>query len=183
MEFIKTSIDGLVQIIPKVFNDSRGWFYEFYKSSKFEAITGGLEFRQDNISFSKQNVLRGLHLQLEPSSQAKIVTVIRGRVLDVVVDTRKGSPTFGKTFQLELNSTIKNMLFIPKGMAHGFSALEDSHFLYQCSNEYDPTTETGIIWNDPDLNIDWKIQHPILSEKDKQLPTFKALLEKSVISR
>ena len=182
MEFIETSIDGLVQIIPTVYNDSRGWFYELFKASKFQAITGGLEFRQDNISFSKKNVIRGLHLQLDPSSQAKIATVISGRVLDVVVDTRKDSPTFGKTFQVELNSSIKNILFIPKGMAHGFSALEDSYFLYQCSNEYDPATETGIIWNDPDLNIDWQVQHPILSEKDKQLPTFKALLQKSVIS-
>lgn len=183
MEIIETGIEGLVQIIPKIFSDSRGWFYELYKSSKFKAATGGIEFHQDNISFSAKNVLRGLHLQLEPSSQAKLVTVISGQILDVVVDTRTGSPTFGKTYQVELNGTIKNMLFIPEGLAHGFSAMEDSCFLYKCSNEYDQATETGIIWNDPDLNIDWKVQNPILSEKDKQLPTFKALLQKSVISR
>jgi len=183
MEIIETGIEGLVQIIPKIFNDSRGWFFELYRSSKFKAVTGGLEFHQDNISFSSKNVLRGLHLQLEPYSQAKLVMVISGKILDVVVDTRMGSPTFGKTFQVELNSTIKNLLYIPKGLAHGFSAMEESYFIYKCSNEYNPATETGIIWNDPDLNIDWKVQNPILSEKDKQLPTFKALLQKSVISR
>jgi len=183
MEILKTNIEGLIQIVPVVFHDSRGWFFEFFKSSKFQAVTGGHSFSQDNISFSTPNVLRGLHLQIAPSEQAKLVMVITGRVLDVVVDLRKGSPTFGKTFQVELNGQSKNMLYIPEGFAHGFAALEESCFLYKCSTEYNPKNETGIIWNDPDLNIDWKIRNPIVSDKDKQLPTLKELLVKSVISQ
>jgi len=183
MEILQTGIEGLVQIIPPAYSDPRGWFFEFYKSSRIKVITGQSEFLQDNISFSKKNVLRGLHLQLNQSAQAKLVTVISGRVLDVVVDLRANSPTFGKTYQLELNSSIKNILYVPEGFAHGFAAMEESFFLYKCSREYDPANETGIVWNDPTLNIDWKVSNPNLSEKDKQLPTFKELLEKSVISR
>lgn len=183
MEIIQTGIEGLIQIIPKVYNDQRGWFFELFKASHLKEITGGHNFRQDNISFSAKNVLRGLHLQLGTAAQAKLVCVIHGRVLDVVVDTRQGSATFGKTFQVELSGNSKNMLFVPEGFAHGFSALEDSTFFYKCSHEYDPAKETGIIWNDPALNIDWKVSKPSLSEKDKQLPAFKELLAKSVISR
>lgn len=183
MEILNTGIEGLAQLIPPTYHDSRGWFFEFYKSSRFKDITGGLDFLQDNISFSKKNVLRGLHLQLDPSAQAKLVTVISGRVLDVVVDMRSNSPTFGKSFQLELNSETKNMLFVPEGFAHGFSALEESIFVYKCSKEYNSAYETGIVWNDPDLNIDWKITNPILSDKDRQLPTFRELTEKSLNSR
>ena len=178
MEIFKSGIEGLVQILPPIYNDARGWFFEFFKSSQLKTITGGQKFLQDNISFSNKNVLRGLHLQLPPSAQAKLVTVISGRVLDVVVDMRKGSPTFGQSYQLELNSQIKNVLFIPEGFAHGFSTLEESIFLYKCSNEYDASNETGIVWNDPSLNIDWQIKNPIMSEKDKQLPTLSQLLEK-----
>lgn len=183
MEILETGINGLVQIIPDAYHDPRGWFYEFFKSSRFQPITNGVEFRQDNISFSKRNVIRGLHLQVEPAPQAKLVTVILGKVLDVVVDLRKGSPTFGKSFQLELDSITRNMLFIPVGFAHGFAALEESHFLYKCSHEYNPKYETGIVWNDTHMNIDWQVTNPIVSDKDKQLPTFNELLLNSVISR
>lgn len=120
---------------------------------------------------------------MAPAQQAKIVTVITGKVLDVVVDLRSGSSTFGKTYQVELSGEVRNQLIIPAGFAHGFSTLEDAHFLYKCSKEYDPNYETGIIWNDADLNIDWQVSEPILSPKDKQLPTLRELLEKSVISR
>jgi dTDP-4-dehydrorhamnose 3,5-epimerase len=183
MEIQQTGIEGLIHIIPKVYNDSRGWFFELSKSSSLQAITRGIEFKQDNLSFSHKNVLRGLHLQLGSSAQAKLVTIISGRVLDVVVDTRKGSPTFGKTYKVELNSALKNILYVPEGFAHGFAALEDSTFFYKCSREYDPANETGIVWNDPELNIDWPLSNPTLSDKDKQLPTFRDLLLKSVISR
>ena len=183
MEIIKTGIDGLIQIIPDVYHDSRGWFFELFKSARFRELTNNQTFFQDNISFSKKNVLRGLHLQIEPSAQAKLVAVIHGKVLDVVVDLRHGSSTFGKIFQLELDSEKKNMLYVPEGFAHGFAALEDSYFLYKCSNEYNPKCETGIKWNDPELDIDWRITNPIISDKDNVLPSFKDLIGKSVISR
>jgi dTDP-4-dehydrorhamnose 3,5-epimerase len=183
MKILETGIDGLVQVVPPVYGDHRGHFIEFYKSSKLQFLTGGTTYLQDNISFSKKNVLRGLHLQLAPAQQAKIVTVITGKVLDVVVDLRTGSSTFGKTYQVELSAELRNQLIIPAGFAHGFSTLADAHFLYKCSKEYNPTCETGIIWNDLDLNIDWQVSEPILSDKDNQLPTLRELLGKSVISR
>ena len=183
MEVIQTGISGLVQIIPKVYYDNRGWFQELYKASAYNSLVGNLDFLQDNISFSNKGVLRGLHLQAGPSGQAKLVTVLTGKVLDVVVDLRTGSATFGKTYSLELSAALRNMLFVPAGFAHGFSAMEDSTFLYKCSREYDPTNETGIIWNDVDLSIDWKNDSPAISEKDSALPTFQDLLRKSVISQ
>ena len=183
MEIVQTSIHGLIQIIPKIHQDRRGWFIELHKSSQFQEICGNTQFVQDNLSFSNKNVLRGLHLQLGQSAQAKLVMVLSGNVLDVVVDLRKGSPTFGKHYQLELNSQLMNMLFVPEGFAHGFSAIDDSIFLYKCSTEYDPSNESGILWDDKTLNIDWKNPNPIVSDKDRQLPTFKDLLQKSVISQ
>jgi dTDP-4-dehydrorhamnose 3,5-epimerase len=182
MDIVKTGINGLIEIKPKIYQDQRGWFQELYKDSVFKNICGDTQFVQDNLSFSKKGVLRGLHLQTGLSGQAKLVTVISGKVLDVVVDLRKGSKTFGHSFQLELDGISRNMLYVPEGFAHGFSAIEDSLFLYKCSNEYDPTNETGIIWNDGDLNINWKNDNPVVSEKDIVLPTFKDLLRKSVIS-
>lgn len=183
MKIIETGIEGLIQVVPNVHKDHRGYFGEFYKSSRYQEITGGLKFDQDNFSFSRKNVVRGLHLQTAPAQQAKIVTVIVGRVLDVAVDVRPGSKTFGKVYQVELSGELNNQLIVPAGFAHGFSALEDSYFLYKCSNEYNPTCETGIIWNDPDLNINWRVTDPLISDKDKQLPTIQDLLRKSVISR
>jgi dTDP-4-dehydrorhamnose 3,5-epimerase len=183
MEILTTGIDGLVEIIPPYYSDKRGWFLELFRSSRLEPIVGDLEFPQDNLSFSEKNVLRGLHLQRAQSAQAKLVTVISGRVLDVVVDLRKGSTTFGKTYQLELDSAKKNILFVPAGFAHGFAALEESIFFYKCSKEYDPSLEAGIAWNDPDLKIDWRVTDPKISDKDKQLPTYRELLDRSFISK
>lgn len=182
MEIKPTHIKGLVEIIPKVFPDPRGWFFEFFKDVAFQEIDASVKFVQENISFSKKGVIRGLHLQLPPFAQAKLVTVIKGKVLDVVVDMRKGSATFGSTFTCILDSEKHNMLYVPEGFAHGFSALEDSYFFYKCSNTYSPQHESGILWNDPKLNIDWKIDNPIISEKDQRLPTMEELLVKSVIS-
>ena len=183
MEIIETGIEGLIQVIPKIYTDQRGYFVEFFKKSIFSHLTNGLQFNQDNLSFSKENVLRGLHLQLEPNAQAKIVSVISGKVLDVAVDLRPGSKTFGKSYQVVLSGELKNQLIIPAGFAHGFSAITDTYFLYKCSSEYNPAAEVGVIWNDPDLNIDWKNISPIISDKDKLHPTLRELLRNSIISR
>lgn len=182
MELRNTGIQGLVEITPKVFPDSRGWFFEFYKDISFREIDPDIKFVQENVSFSKKGVIRGLHLQLSPFAQAKLVTVIKGKVLDVVVDLRKGSPSFGKVFSLILDSEQHNMLYVPEGFAHGFSALEDTYFFYKCSNTYSPQHETGIVWNDQKLSIDWMLTNPTLSEKDRRLPTLEELMVKSVIS-
>lgn len=181
MEIKPTPIIGLFEITPKVFPDSRGWFYELYKEAAFAAIDP-TAFVQENLSFSKKGVIRGLHLQLSPFRQAKIVTVIKGKVLDVVVDLRSGSSTFGDVYKCILDGERHNMLMVPEGFAHGFSALEDSYFFYKCSSVYNPPSETGIRWDDAQLKIDWQVSNPILSEKDKHLPSLEDLLIKSVIS-
>lgn len=183
MQIIQTGIEGLVEIIPAVFNDDRGWFFEFYKADRF--ISNGItyNFVQENQSFSKKGVIRGLHMQLEPHAQAKLVSVISGKVLDVVADLRAGSKTFGKVYYCELDAARHNMLMVPEGFAHGFAALEDSIFFYKCSNLYNKESETGVAWNDPELKIDWRVSNPIISEKDRILPTLDELLRKSVISR
>jgi dTDP-4-dehydrorhamnose 3,5-epimerase len=183
MQIIQTGIEGLVEIIPAVFNDDRGWFFEFYKADRF--INNGItyNFVQENQSFSKKGVVRGLHMQLEPHAQAKLVSVISGKVLDVVADLRAGSKTFGKVYYCELDAVRHNMLMVPEGFAHGFAALEDSIFFYKCSNLYNKESETGVVWNDPQLKIDWRVSNPIISEKDRILPTLDELLRKSVISR
>lgn len=181
MEVKATGFEGLVEIIPSIFSDSRGWFYEFYKEESFQAHGIKYKFVQENQSFSKKGVVRGLHMQLDPYPQAKLITVISGKVLDVVVDLRQGSKTFGEVYHCVLNSDRRNMLMVPEGFAHGFAALEDAVFFYKCSNPYNREAETGVIWNDPDLNIDWQVKNPILSDKDLQLPTLADLLRKSVI--
>ena len=183
MEIIKTGIEGLLEIIPDVYTDHRGWFFEFYKQEPFHNLGIPYSFPQDNISFSKKGVIRGLHFQLPPWQQAKLVSALSGKVLDVVVDLRKGSPTFGKTHMCELDATRHNLLMVPEGFAHGFAALEDSVFLYKSSNLYNRDFESGIVWNDPDLNIQWPFANPALSEKDQKLTTLHELLRKSVISR
>lgn len=183
MEVQTTPISGLLEVTAKTFPDGRGWFREFFNRERLKST--GLKFPdfvQDNLSFSKKGVVRGLHLQLPPSGQAKFVSVISGSVLDVVVDLRNGSPTFGETYQLVLSSERQNAFYIPEGFAHGFAALEDSYFIYKCSSHYQPQSETGIRWNDPDLHINWPFQNPILSDKDRELPTLKQLVEKSLIS-
>lgn len=183
MEVLKTGIDGLVEIIPSVYHDNRGWFFEHYRQDVFHKNGLSTNFLQDNQSFSKKGVIRGLHFQLPPHSQGKLVTVIIGKVMDVVVDLRPNSSTFSKVHYCILDATKRNMLYVPEGFAHGFAALEDSLFHYKCTSVHSPGSEVGILWNDPDLKIDWMVENPILSDKDKNHDTLNDLLRKSVISR
>lgn len=171
MEFRKTAIEGLVEILPRVFKDDRGYFFESYRKELFDENGIHEEFVQDNQSFSTKGVLRGLHLQLDPHAQGKLVRVISGSVLDVAVDLRKGSPTFGQHETLLLTAEQNNMFYVPPGFAHGFVTIEDAVFSYKCTNNYNKASESGIIWNDPELNIDWKLADVLVSEKDKVLPT------------
>lgn len=170
MEIRETPIKDVYEIYPKVFKDERGYFLETYKKDLFEAKGLETDWIQDNQSFSAAGILRGLHFQKGEFAQAKLARVIQGKVLDVCVDLRKGSPTFGKYHSLILDGNRHNMLYIPKGFAHGFSVLEDAIFSYKCSNLYDKSSEGGIIWNDRELNIDWMVSDPILSDKDKLWP-------------
>jgi dTDP-4-dehydrorhamnose 3,5-epimerase len=183
MQIIQTGIEGLLEIRPEVFHDSRGWFYEFYKDDSFRKAGITYSFPQENISFSKKGVIRGLHFQRSPWEQAKLVSVLSGKVLDVVVDIRKGSPTFASTYSCVLDANQHNLLMVPEGFAHGFAALEDSVFLYKISNLYNRDAESGIIWNDPQLKINWPFANPVLAEKDQKLDTLSELLRKSVISQ
>lgn len=183
MQIIQTGIEGLLEIVPEVYHDTRGWFLEFYKEGPFHSHNINYKFTQENVSYSKKGVVRGLHFQYQPWQQAKLVSVLQGKVLDVVVDLRKGSTTFGKSYSCILDSERHNLLMVPDGFAHGFAALEDSLFLYKSSGVYNREAESGILWNDPDLKINWPFDNPILSEKDRKLPTFNELLRKSVISQ
>lgn len=178
MEFRQTSIEGLIEVFPRVFNDDRGYFFESYQYEAFKQNGIPEVFVQDNQSFSTKGVLRGLHLQHAPHAQGKLVRVISGTVLDVAVDVRDGSPTFGKHETFLLSSEKQNMVYVPPGFAHGFVTLEDAVFSYKCTNLYDKASESGIIWNDHELNIDWGIENPNVSEKDEQLPTFQEFAEK-----
>lgn len=180
MQIRETSIAGLVEIIPRVFQDDRGFFFESYNEELFKKLGLPTNFVQDNQSFSIKGVVRGLHFQNAPFAQGKLVRVISGRVLDVAVDIRPESPTFGKHEVFELRSDTNNMAYVPEGFAHGFVALEDSVFSYKCTNIYNKGAESGLLWNDPDLGIDWGVADPIVSEKDIILPTFKTLFEKYV---
>ena len=173
MEFKKTSIDGVYVIGPRVFNDARGYFFETWKKSEFEANIGPVEFVQDNESKSSFGVLRGLHYQKGEFSQAKLVRVIKGKVLDVAVDIRKSSPTFGQYEMVELSDENKRQFFIPRGFAHGFLVLSDEAiFTYKVDNIYAPQAEAGIRWNDPDVGIQWPIdlEKVMTSEKDLKQP-------------
>lgn len=173
MEVIKTDIEGVVIIRPRIFEDARGYFFESYSKRDFDQLVGEVNFVQDNESRSCYGVLRGLHFQKPPYAQSKLVRVIRGRVLDVAVDIRRGSPTFGKSVACELTADNHQMFFIPQGFAHGFSVLsEDAVFQYKCDNFYHPESEGAIAWNDPDLAIDWHlpINDIILSAKDQRHP-------------
>jgi dTDP-4-dehydrorhamnose 3,5-epimerase len=183
MQILKTNMDGLVEIVPQVYQDNRGWFLEFYKEKPFHELGIVDKFTQENISFSKKGVVRGMHFQLPPWQQAKLVSVLQGKVLDVVVDLRKNSPTFGQHHTVVLDSEKHNLLMVPEGFAHGFAALEDSLFLYKNSNTYNRDFECGVLWNDPQLNIKWPFTNPILSEKDEKLPLLEELLRKSLISQ
>ncbi len=178
MQIRETSIAGLVEIFPRVFNDDRGFFFESYNEELFKNLGLPTNFVQDNQSFSKKGVVRGLHFQNAPFAQGKLVRVISGSVLDVAVDIRPDSPTFGKHEVFVLRSDTNNMAYVPEGFAHGFVALEDSVFSYKCTNLYSKISESGILWNDADLGIDWGVANPIVSEKDLILPTFEALFGK-----
>jgi dTDP-4-dehydrorhamnose 3,5-epimerase len=175
MQIIKKSLEGLVEIIPAVYKDERGFFFESYNQQTFEKHGLPTHFVQDNQSFSVKGVVRGLHFQRAPFAQGKLVRVISGRVIDVVVDIRPESATFGQHEMIDLDATRNNILYVPEGFAHGFVALEDSVFSYKCTNVYNKPAEGGILWNDPDLNIDWSVAAPNVSEKDLLLPTFKSI--------
>ena len=173
MEVIKTDIEGVVIIEPRIFKDARGYFFESFSAKEFQEKVCQTTFVQDNESFSSYGVVRGLHFQKPPYTQSKLVRVIKGAVLDVAVDLRKGSPTYGKHVAVELTGENHRQLFIPKGFAHGFSVLSDEVlFQYKCDNFYAPQSEGGIAWNDPSLQIDWRIPADkiLLSEKDTKHP-------------
>ena len=176
MEYIKTEIAGVFILEPRVFSDARGYFMEAWKEEEFNAHIGPVKFIQDNESKSSYGVLRGLHYQKGAFSQAKLVRVIKGRVLDVAVDIRKSSPTFGQHVMVELSEDNKCQFFIPRGFAHGFLVLsEEAIFTYKVDNPYAPSEEAGICWNDPDLAIKWPIDPAQVqtSEKDLKQPLFK----------
>ena len=170
MNYIRTEIPDVVIIEPKVFGDERGYFFESFSKKEFEENIGKADFVQDNQSRSKYGVLRGLHYQLDPSAQAKLFSVTLGSVLDVAVDIRKGSPTYGKYVAVEISAENKRRLFVPRGFAHGFVVLsQEAEFLYKCDNYYSKEHEGGIRFDDPTLNIDWKIPASdiVVSDKDR----------------
>ncbi len=175
MQVRQTTIEGLIELIPRVFEDERGHFFESYNKPLFSSLGIPVEFVQDNQSFSVKGVLRGLHYQNEPFAQGKLVRVIAGQVLDVAVDLREDSSTFGQYETFLLDARLNNMAWIPAGFAHGFVALEDSIFSYKCTNVYNKAAEAGLIWNDTDLNINWGVTTPIVSDKDQVLPSLREL--------
>lgn len=179
MKIIETEIQGLFIIEPDVYGDSRGYFFESFNKMRFEEQTGiSVDFVQDNESRSTYGVVRGLHFQRPPHAQAKLVRVVSGRVLDVAVDLREGSPTYGRHVAVELSGENHRQVFIPKGFAHGFSVLsEEAVFQYKCDDYYAPETEGAVAWDDPDIAIDWRIpaDDMILSEKDKKHPRLSEL--------
>ena len=179
--FEDTYIQGLKTVQRKPFKDSRGFFTEFYKESEFATAGITQKFHQENISFSKKGVLRGMHYQLKPYGQGKLVSVVQGKILDVAVDIRRNSQTFGKYFKIELSGENMKSLWIPEGFAHGFAALEDSYVIYKTTSEYSASHERGIAWNDPEISIEWPDGDHILSEKDMSYPSFKEQIQKGDI--
>lgn len=175
MNVIKTDIEGVVVIEPRVFDDARGYFFESYSKRRFDEAVRPVEFVQDNESMSTRGVIRGLHFQRPPFSQSKLVRCVRGAVLDVVVDIRRGSPTYGRHVAVELTGANRRQLFVPRGFAHGFAVLSDEAvFQYKCDNYYHPESEGGISIADRSLGINWRIDpaEAILSEKDLRNPMF-----------
>ena len=175
MKFSKTTIPGVVIVEPSVFSDNRGYFLESFNKKKFEDNLGKIDFVQDNESKSSKGVLRGLHFQTPPFAQAKLVRCIKGSVLDVVVDIRKGSPTYGKHISIELSEDNKKQLYIQRGFAHGFAVLSESAiFAYKVDNIYAPECDAGILWNSPELKIQWDVNTDdlLISKKDSKLPSF-----------
>lgn len=171
-------IEGIIIFDTDIYRDERGYFMEFYNENKFNhQILENFSFKQDNISCSKKNVLRGLHFQAPPFDQGKLIQVLKGKVMDVVVDIRKGSKTFGKHLKVELSSKNHKQLWVPPGFAHGFLTLEnDTLFSYKCSGFYSKEHEMDLLWNDETLNIDWGIENPVISEKDKKATKFVDLI-------
>jgi dTDP-4-dehydrorhamnose 3,5-epimerase len=176
MKLQETKIEGLLIVLPDIFNDERGYFFESFQKENYKKLGINADFVQDNESMSVKGVLRGLHFQVPPYAQGKLVRVVRGAVLDVAVDIRKDSKTYGKWESVILSAENKQMLWIPEGFAHGFLTLEDNTiFQYKCTNYYNRESELGIIWNDPDLNIHWGIANPLVSDKDLKGLFFKDL--------
>jgi dTDP-4-dehydrorhamnose 3,5-epimerase len=177
MEIIKTGPEGLLLIKPDIFRDDRGYFFESFNAGKFSKEGLEVKFLQDNESSSKKGVVRGLHFQIPPYEQAKLVRVVKGAALDVAVDLRKASPTYGKWTSVLLTGDNKWMFWIPAGFAHGFATLEDDTvFFYKCTQVYNKEAERSILWNDPDINIDWGVAKPVISEKDKLASGFRQFL-------
>lgn len=181
--FTETKIKDVILVEPKVFGDSRGFFLESYKKSDFAKAGIEVDFNQDNHSKSSKGVLRGLHYQLAPKTQAKLVRCAKGKIFDVAVDIRSGSETFGQWVGYELSEENKKMLYIPEGFAHGFVVLSDeAELLYKASEEFCPELDRGIRWNDPDINIDWNIDvEPLISEKDSTQPFLKNLKSEELL--
>ena len=170
-EIKQTSLPGVLEIFPRVFPDSRGYFFESFRQDWLDKMGVQESWVQDNQSFSQKGTVRGLHFQRGAHAQAKLVRVIAGKVLDVAVDLRKESPTFGQVYSTILDIEENNLLYIPAGLGHGFSVLEDAVFVYKCSNYYHKDSEGGVLWSDPALGIDWQVAEPIVSEKDQILPS------------
>lgn len=170
MKIIQNHISGLLTIEPDIFEDERGYFFESFNQLAFKEATGvDIDFVQDNESMSNRNVLRGLHFQIPPYAQDKLVRVVKGSVIDVAVDLRQGSPTFGEYAKVLLSAKNKKQFFVPKGFAHGFVVLEDQTiFSYKCSEFYNHNSERSLKWNDPEIGIDWEVEAPLLSVKDKE---------------
>ena len=180
MNIIETSIKGVVILEPRIFADDRGYFFESFSQKVFDELVRPIRFVQDNESKSKYGVLRGLHFQKGEHAQSKLVRIVKGRVLDVAVDVRRGSPTFGKYVSVELSEENKRQFFIPRGFAHGFAVLsQEAIFQYKCDHYYAPESEGAIAWNDPDIGIDWPVAASdiLLSEKDKKHPRLADSLE------
>ena len=177
MKFIRTVLPEVIVVEPQVFGDERGYFLETYRKDLFEKNGISVEFIQDNFSYSKKGILRGIHFQSDPCAQDKLVRVAEGEVFDVAVDLRKGSLTFGKWIGEYLSETNKKMMFVPKGFGHGFCVVSEyAKFEYKCSAVYSPSHERAVIWNDPQLGIDWPIANPLISDKDKKAPFLKDLV-------
>jgi dTDP-4-dehydrorhamnose 3,5-epimerase len=182
MEIQSTKFNEVVVISPRIFQDPRGYFFETFQAARYKENGIPCDFVQDNLSYSQKNTLRGLHYQ-HPHGQAKLVGVVRGEVLDVAVDVRKGSPTFGQWEAVTLSAENHRQLFVPEGFAHGFCVLsEDALFTYKCSDYYAPEAEHGIVWDDPDIGIVWPIEQPLLSEKDACYPRLRDVDEKNLPS-
>ena len=173
MKLLPTELEGVFVIEPRVFPDPRGFFMETFHRERYDALGLSADFCQDNLSFSSQNTLRGLHYQF-PHAQAKLVQVLQGEIFDVAVDVRRGSPTFGRAVGVSLSESNRRQLFIPRGFAHGFCVLSATAlFAYKCSDFYAPDCDRGVLWSDPALDIAWPIENPLLSAKDQGLPLLK----------